>query len=157
YGTPLGAAQLDATVAVAGPAPAGTLSYTPAAGSILDAGPGQVLTVVAAATQDYRQATATVPLDVLKATPVLTWPAPASIFYGTPLGPAQLDAAASVAGTFAYTPAAGIVLDAGPGQTLAATFTPADPADFLPVTVNARINVAPAPLVIAVDDAATTY
>ena len=39
---------------------------------------------------------------------------------GTPLGLAQLDAAASVAGTFAYTPAAGTFLNAGQGQTLSA-------------------------------------
>ena len=35
---------------------------------------------------------------------------------GTPLGPAQLDATASVPGTFVYTPAAGFVLNAGPDK-----------------------------------------
>ena len=56
YGMPLDATQLDATVSVIGPAPAGGLSYTPAEGTILNAGDDQVLTVVAAATNDYNQA-----------------------------------------------------------------------------------------------------
>ena len=38
---------------------------------------------------------------------------PAAITYGTALGATQLDATASVAGTFAYTPASGTVLEAG--------------------------------------------
>ena len=54
------------------------------------------------------------------ATPSITWISPASIDYGTALSSAQLDATASfdgsgVAGTFAYTPAAGTVLHALPG------------------------------------------
>ena len=46
------------------------------------------------------------------------------------LSSAQLDATASVAGTFTYTPAAGTVLDAGNGQTLSVTFTPTDTVDY---------------------------
>ena len=90
YGTPLGAAQLNATDTVAGPAPAGALTYSPAAGAVLSAGGGQTLTVVAAATLDYAQATASVPINVLKATPLLTWANPADIVYGTALGAIQL-------------------------------------------------------------------
>ena len=41
------------------------------------------------------------------ATPTITWANPADITYGTALGATQLDATASVAGTFAYTLAAG--------------------------------------------------
>src|SRR5205807_4552655 len=44
---------------------------------------------------------------------------------GTALSATQLDATASVPGTFAYMPPAGTVLQAGP-QTLAVTFTPTD-------------------------------
>jgi hypothetical protein len=38
-----------------------------------------------------------------RATPTSTWASPASIVYGTPLSSAQLDATASVPGTFTYT------------------------------------------------------
>jgi len=48
---------------------------------------------------------------------------PADIPYGTPLGPEQLDATASVAGTFTYDPPEGTVLPPG-SHDLVATFTP---------------------------------
>jgi hypothetical protein len=66
---------------------------------------------------------------VNKATPTITWPTPAPITPGTPLGPAQLNAAASTAGTFAYSPAAGTVLPVGT-RTLNVTFTPTDSANY---------------------------
>jgi hypothetical protein len=146
YGTALGLAQLNATVTVAGPAPAGALTYDRGGGTILNAGNGQSLTVVAAATRDYGQASATVSINILKATPTITWSDPADMMAGTPLGAAQLDATASVAGTFTYTPAAGTLLNEGKSQALTATFNPADPADFIPVTVTVHINVAPSAL-----------
>jgi hypothetical protein len=64
-GTPLGSTQLDATVSVVGPASAGALTYTPAADTVLAVGSGRVLTVTAAATQDYNQATLSVKVNVL--------------------------------------------------------------------------------------------
>src|SRR5262249_36772101 len=58
---------------------------------------------------DYGDST----VAVTKATPVLTWATPADITYGTPLSGTQLDASANgVAGSFAYNPSAGVVLDA---------------------------------------------
>ncbi len=57
--------------------------------------------------------------------PALSWPTPLPITQGTPLGPLQLNATASVTGTFIYTPPAGTVLPAG-SHTLTATFVPAD-------------------------------
>ncbi len=63
-GTLLGPAQFNATVAVAGPAGAGPLTYTPARGSALAASPGQRLSVTAAATTNYNAATAVVRIDV---------------------------------------------------------------------------------------------
>ena len=50
---------------------------------------------------------------MLKATPTITWSTPADITYGTALSATQLNATASVPGTFVYTPAAGTVLNAG--------------------------------------------
>jgi hypothetical protein len=98
-----------------------------------------------------------VTLNVVPATPGISWVDPADIVYGTPLGPAQLDATASIPGTFTYTPAAGMVLNAGPVQTLSATFTPADATDFQAVTVTTLLNVTRASLVATASNAATTY
>jgi hypothetical protein len=53
--------------------------------------------------------------DVLvgKGTPVITWPAPASITYGFPVNATQLNATASVPGTFSYSPVSGTLMPAG--------------------------------------------
>ena len=59
-------------------------------------------------------------LEVLKARPKLTWEPPAGITYGTPLGPAQLNASANVSGMFRYTPADGTLLEAGYGTAAGA-------------------------------------
>ncbi len=77
---------------------------------------------------------------------VITWPTPQDITYGTALGAAQLNATASsggqtVPGTFSYDPAAGTILGAGQGQTLAVTFTPSDPDNYAGGTATAPINV----------------
>jgi len=79
-------------------------------------------------------------------TPVITWPAPAAIVYDTPLSAKQLDATASVAGTFTYSPGVGTVLPAGIAQ-LTATFVPTNTSvyanDFQTVqlTVNRATQV----------------
>src|SRR5262249_20356898 len=101
-------------------------------------------------------------LTINPATPALHWSNPADITYGTALGAAQLDATASsgaspVAGTFTYNPASGTNLDAGPGQTLTATFTPTDAANFTSVSVQAAINVTPVALTVSADDASKVY
>jgi N-acetylneuraminic acid mutarotase len=138
YGTPLGPAQLDAT----SPIP-GTFSYTPPSGTVLHAGSGQVVSVTftPADAVDYNVVTSTVPINVAKATPVVTWPSPADITYGTALGSAQLDASSSIPGSFSYTATVGTVLHAGAGQVLAVTFTPADAADYISVTTSVPIDV----------------
>ena len=87
------------------------------------------------------------------ASPILAWSNPADIVYGTALSGTQLNAtatynSANVPGTFAYSPAAGTVLNAGLGQTLSVTFTPTDTASFLPISTNVTINVLQAPLTI---------
>jgi hypothetical protein len=79
-----------------------------------------------------------------KATPVITWANPGTITYGTPLSAAQLNATASVAGTFSYTPAAGAVLGVGT-QTLTASFTPSDNIDYAAVSKSISITVTQAP------------
>ncbi len=76
------------------------------------------------------------------ATPVISWPKPAAIVQGTPLGAAQLNATAAVPGTFAYSPAAGTVLAAGT-QTLRTTFTPTDRTLYATATASTTITVNP--------------
>jgi hypothetical protein len=82
---------------------------------------------------------------VTKATPTITWSAPAPITYGGALGNGQLSASASVPGTFVYVPPAGTVLPVGNGQTLSVTFTPADAADYTTAAASTTINVNAAP------------
>lgn len=76
-----------------------------------------------AATQDYLATSASQIAIADKLLPVLTWATPAPLTYGTPLSGIQLDATANVAGSFAYTPAAGTILTAG-NRSLVAEFTP---------------------------------
>jgi PKD repeat protein len=87
-------------------------------------------------------ATLTVSLGI----PVITW-APASIIYGTPLGSNQLNATASVPGSFAYTPTNGSVLSSG-NNTLSVVFTPNDTVDYTTLSNSVNLFVAPAPLTV---------
>lgn len=96
-------------------------------------------------------------LAIAKSVPVVTWSAPASVTYGTPLSATQLNAAASVAGTFSFQPASGTVLNAGPSQNLVAVFTPSDTDDYSSVTVTQRVTVLTVPLTIKADDKAKYY
>jgi hypothetical protein len=100
----------------------------------------------------FLAATGSSQLSVTRATPTISWANPADIFYGTPLGPTQLDATASwvvggqtvsVPGSVAYTRPAGTVLHRGPNQVLSVVFTPADSTDYMTVTSTVTINVMP--------------
>ncbi len=137
YGTALGATQLNATASVAG-----TFAYTPSAGTVLMAGAGQTLSVTFTPSDagNYAPATTSVLINVLKATPVVTWATPANFVYGAALGAAQLNATANVPGAFVYTPAAGAILNAGP-QTLSVTFTPTDSANYAAATKTVTVAV----------------
>ena len=136
YGTALGNTQLDATASVAG-----TFTYTPTIGTVLPGGK-QTLSVTFTPddTTDYTTATASVAIRVNPATPTITWNTPTAITYGTALGNTQLDATASVAGTFRYTPALGTVLSGG-NQTLSTTFTPTDTTDYTSAMASVAIRV----------------
>jgi hypothetical protein len=136
YGTALTSTQLDATSTISG-----NFTYNPSAGTILTAGT-HTLSVSFAPTDttDYQISTDTVTIVVNKATTTVNWANPAAITYGTALGAAQLDATSAVAGTFAYTPAAGTVLKAGT-NSLSVSFTPTDTTDYLPSTGSASILV----------------
>jgi hypothetical protein len=136
YGTALSAAQLNAASNVAG-----AFIYSPAAGTVLNAGT-QILsaTFTPADATDYSTAIATVTLMVNKAASVISWAPPAPITYGTPLSSAQLDATANVPGAFVYTPPSGSVLAAG-SQTLAVAFTPTNSVDYNSATAQVTLLV----------------
>jgi hypothetical protein len=82
-------------------------------------------------------------LVIGQAQPAVLWPTPADILAGTALGPQQLNATASAAGTLTYTPPPGTVLAVANNQILQVTFTPTDTADYLSVTKAVSINVKP--------------
>jgi FtsP/CotA-like multicopper oxidase with cupredoxin domain len=84
---------------------------------------------------------------VVKATPVITWATPTPIPFGTPLGALQLNATASVAGSFAYTPPAGTVLAVG-NQLLSVLFTPTDTPNYNTATATVTLVVGQAVPVI---------
>lgn len=139
YGTPLSGAQLKATSSVPG-----TFTYTPAAGTTLSVGTQTLsVTLTPSNSTQYGPATATTSIVVTQATPVITWPSPSSITYGAALSATQLNATASVPGTFTYTPALGTILGAGT-QTLSVTFTPTDATDYASATATVSLVVAKA-------------
>jgi hypothetical protein len=87
------------------------------------------------------------PFTVAKATPTITWNNPADIAQGTALSSTQLNATASVPGTFVYTPGAGVVLGAGNGLSLSTSFTPTDSTSYNGTSSTVHINVIACPAV----------
>ncbi len=136
YGTALSGLQLDAGASVPG-----QFVYSPAAGTLLPAGTDTIsLTFTPTDTIDYSSATTSVQVVVNKATPMITWANPAPIVDGTALSATQLDASASVPGTFVYSPAAGAIPSAG-ADALNVTFTPTDTTDYKTATATATLTV----------------
>jgi glucuronoarabinoxylan endo-1,4-beta-xylanase len=140
YGTALGGTELDATANVPG-----SFSYTPAAGTVLEAG-AQTLSVTFTPTDtaDYQSAADSVTLTVNQATPAITWAAPTDVVQGTALSSTQLDATANVAGSFSYTPPSGTALNTPGTQSLSVTFTPTDTKDYTMATAKESLIVIPA-------------
>jgi hypothetical protein len=75
-----------------------------------------------------------------KLTPTITWSNPAPITYGTALSGAQLNAAASVPGSFVYSPASGTILGKGT-QILQTTFRPTDTMNYTTASSSVLLNV----------------
>ena len=93
-------------------------------------------------------------INVMKSTPIITWDYPAGIINGTPLSSTQLNASASVDGTFIYNPPLGTVLSVG-YHTLHVDFTPADVANYTTASKDVTINVSEQPT-LPIDDSGTT-
>ncbi len=90
YGTPLSGTQLDAT-----DNKNGTFVYTPAAGTVLNAGVNTLSVTFTPNNSNYAVETTTVQLTVTQDPTVITWPTPTPITYGTALSGFQLDATSS--------------------------------------------------------------
>ena len=135
----------------------GSFSWTapttsPGAGS-----PSESITFTPTDTANYSTVTGTVAVTVNKAAVTITWPVPSNIVYGTALSVTQLNATASVAGSFTYTLTAGTILAVG-GHTLSVSFTPSDTSNYAtPVASAVNLTVTAAPLMVAVDSASRIY
>jgi probable HAF family extracellular repeat protein len=136
YGVSIGGAQLNATADVRG-----SFVYTPGTGTVLNAGTHALTTTFTPDDPGYATIEKSVMLLVTPVTPVVNWTPPAAIVYRTPLSATQLNATATVAGTFQYSPAAGTVLDAGVNQVLSVTFSPEDASNYTATTRTTTITV----------------
>ena len=134
------------------PSPAGATFGTTGATSAISVGS---YSLTANATGNFTGTSGAQGWAITKANPVITWATPAAITYGTALGATQLNATATVPGTFVYSPAAGAVLSAG-AQTLSVTFTPTDGTDYNTATQTVSLTVNPAPQTVAVTPASQT-
>jgi PKD repeat protein len=136
YGTPLSATQLNAGANVAG-----TFTYSPSIGTTLSVGSHTLnVSFVPTDSANYTTTTSSVSLLVLNGDPGVTWGNPADITYGTALSGTQLNAGATIPGSFVYTPSSGTVLGAGT-QTLNAVFTPTDSANYSSASNTATLIV----------------
>ena len=157
YGASL---TLQATVGADSGTPTGTVEFfdgalslgsAPLSGGVatlavstLATGPHSLSATYGGSTAFEPSSSAPVDQTIVQATPSITWPPPADVVFGTPLGAAQLNATASVPGTFAYTPAAGTVLSQGV-HSLSVEFTPTDGVNYAHAFENVDITVLPAP------------
>jgi hypothetical protein len=143
YGTALSATQLNASAAVDG-----AFVYTPASGTVLDAGPHTLSVTFTPTSGNYSSATTTTSITVTPASSGLAWATPAPIVYGTPLVGTQLNATAAVAGSFVYTPPLGTVLGVGT-HTLSVTFTPTS-TNYAPAATTVVLVVGAAPTTLTI-------
>ena len=112
---------------------AGVISGTPTTA-------GEFTFTVSASDAGQCGGSATMTVSVAKATPVITWPVPADITFGTQLSSVQLNATASVPGTFLYTPPAGFMPPPGT-MLLTVLFTPTDGANYTTAVANVSLTV----------------
>jgi hypothetical protein len=115
-----------------------------------------------AADSIYLAASSKQSISTTNVMPILKWPAPVAIAYGTKLSATQLNATAiyngvKVAGTFGYAPAAGTLLGEGP-HVLSVVFTPTSTADYRPAGTSVILPVNSArPNIIWATPAAIKY
>ncbi|HEY3840210.1 MAG TPA: Ig-like domain repeat protein, partial [Bryobacteraceae bacterium] len=150
YASGSGTSTLTFTYVVASGQSSSHLDYTSTSALILNggtikdaAGNNATLTLAAPGTAGSLSANTSIVITT-KTTPTVTWTNPSDIVFGSALSGIQLNATASVPGTFIYTPPAGTVLGVGSGQTLSVAFTPTDTTNYNSATGSVLINVLPA-------------
>jgi uncharacterized repeat protein (TIGR01451 family) len=94
-------------------------------------------------------------LTVSRTLPVVGWPVPTNIVYGTPLGTNQNNATATTPGSYVYNPTNGTVPAAGTNP-LTVVFTPAD-TNYTAVSLTNVLVVSPAPLSVTANNASRAY
>ena len=144
FGTGLSGTQLNALFSVPG-----VCTYTPAAGAVLAVGT-HTLTVRCVPTDgnSYNSITRTVTIEVqpAKGRPRIIWFNPSPINFPSPLSGAQLNAAASVPGTYRYSPSAGTILQPG-RHSLKVRFVPTNAAENEELDAEVSILVRERPVV----------
>lgn len=138
-----GGPAIDCTDSLGAPAPSGLLDTATAGAHQYTVTATNSFGISAATTVDY---------VVRKGIPDLEWEAAEDVVYGTPLSDVELNATASVSGTFVYSPPSETVLDAGDHE-LTAAFTPDDTDNWEVVDATVGLTVTPAPLVVTASDA----
>ncbi|MGA9670615.1 MAG: chitobiase/beta-hexosaminidase C-terminal domain-containing protein [Terracidiphilus sp.] len=146
------------TVSITDDTPGAVIHYTtdgttPTAASSIYSGAitvsgTETVKAIAVAPGYYQSATTTAIYTLVVAiAPTIIWPSPGAIVYGTPLSSAQLNATASVPGTFIYSlaespnpPALGYVLSLG-AHVLVADFTPDDTVNYTTAEATVEIHV----------------
>ncbi|HEX7827796.1 MAG TPA: hypothetical protein VF477_23090, partial [Mycobacterium sp.] len=153
FTAPVGVKYGDPDLSLGATASSGlTVSYTSSTTTVCTIVSGDQLHVVSAgscsitATQGGNASFNAAPdaprtFTIGQATPAINWVTPSSIVFGTALGGTQLNATASVPGSFTYTPASGTVLGAGAAQTLSVSFTPNDAVNYATATKTVTIDV----------------
>ncbi|MEL4106125.1 MBG domain-containing protein [Oscillospiraceae bacterium WX1] len=126
------------------------ITLTTAGGSASTVGTYQITVNHPDQLENYHAVYTNGTLTIGKATPIISWSNPADTTFGTALDGTQLNATAkwtvsgveaAVDGTYAYTPDAGTVLDAGAGQTLGVVFTPTDTTNYMTASSSVQLNV----------------
>ena len=111
------------------------LNLSPATGEIIGTPTAAgTFTVTLSATNAAATGTATLTITIAKATPLITWPTPAFIVFGTALSGTQLNASATVGGVtipgaFTYTQPVGTLLSLG-STTLGVGYVPTDSTNY---------------------------
>jgi YVTN family beta-propeller protein len=167
YGAVLSATQLNASATgIGGAALPGSFVYSPATGTILNAGMQTLfVTFTPSDTTDYATATTTVTLAVNRALPTVSaWPTASAIASGQTLASSTLSGgsatnpnnAAPVPGSFAWmTPSTAPAMGTA---SCGVTFTPADTVDYTTVSGSVSVTVNQAtPTITWATPAAITY
>ncbi len=147
YGTPLGPDNILNAVC---PGFIGRIEYDPPKDTVLQAGLKQLVkaTFIPENRNEFKTAVMELFVDVQRATPVVLWPSPSSVYAGTELSEdflrASNDLTPSTHAIYNYVPPAGTILEAGE-QELRVEFTP-DPnlsSNYCKTTLSVPFTVMP--------------